>query len=307
MGGKGGKGANNGKMVKTKTLFLFIGTLNIEDKQESGKKIENAANGRNGVSKQNLHHPREPNTFDNQLQIINRYKNYVHENMVNHLQESKLKAFISGLDENSRVQSKYSSLGFLNELLEMESQYSKLQNKLSFKPFVTSLRMRMDAYVSKHRNNVSIEDKQLLYHLQAATLSKLYSIQTMSKYISSIDPTETLCLAQEHIYDQNGSNTIDIIMEHRKKLAMSNNRKAFCIEQIIEKQIIPTIARALLEVNEQIQMQKPTDDTFDERILNELLIEQRILFWLKDTALPAVIIAVSGIVSASYSTSVLGK
>lgn len=36
--------------MKTKSLFLFIGTLNIEDTEVDGTKIANAKDGKDGVN-----------------------------------------------------------------------------------------------------------------------------------------------------------------------------------------------------------------------------------------------------------------
>lgn len=120
--------------------------MNIEDKEEDGTKIENAVNGQVGVHIQNRKYPREPNSFNdyNHSQIINVYRNYVRANLANHIRESELKTFLTDLDIDKRVQSKYSLLSFMDELLGMEKQYFELHHRLSFDPIVRSLRMRID-------------------------------------------------------------------------------------------------------------------------------------------------------------------
>lgn len=251
-GGKGGEGTTNGKIIKARTLFLFIGSLNIGSTEEEGETIEKAEDGRNGVNNQYQKTPRVPNPFDNHFQIINEYKNYVRENLANHIQESELRKFLLDLNEDERIQMKYSPLGFVDELLGMEKQYFKLRHRLSFDPFVRSLRMRIDEYAIKHHKNLLKHDKQLLGYLQAATLSKLCSIQNMSKRISAVDLLEYLKLIHEHVDDLNKIKKIDVINGHRKKFKDAINMKVSSAREMIEKQIMPNIEQTLAEINGQI-------------------------------------------------------
>lgn len=253
-------------------MFLFIGTLNIEDKEEKGAKIENAADGLPGAYIHNRESPRKPNPFSdfNLSQSINNYKKYVRENLFNHFQQSDLQKFLTDLETDKRIQCKYSSLSFVDELFGLKKQYFDLHHKISFDLSVRSLCGRIDEYSQKPTRDIL-----LLKYLKAAALSKLGSIRKMSKHISTFDLLEIFCVAQEHIYDLNESKRNAIINEHMKKYAGSINRKNVSAKAGIEKETI-IIEKALVEVTNQL-----IPELVDEQKLNELLIRQRILFWLK--------------------------
>lgn len=272
--------------MKAKTLFLFVGSLNIGSTEEDGGVIEKAEDGNDGVNNQNLKAPRVPNLFDNHFQIINVYKNYVREKLANHIQESELRNFLLDLDENERVQSTYSPIGFVDELLGIENQYFKLRHRLSFDPFVRSLRSRIDEYAIEQSKNLSKQDKQILGYLRTAILSKLCSIQNMSKHVSAVDLLEYLKLIQENIDDLNQIKRIEIINDHRKKFNEAINAKVFSAKEMIEKQMLPNNEQTLAEINHQItklihEIIEKREALEKEERLKESMIRQKILFWLK--------------------------
>lgn len=123
----------------------------------------------------------------------------------------------------------------------------------------------------------------------------------MSKHASTFDLLEVLCVAQEHIYDLNENKRVDVINAHMKKFAVSINRKAISAKERIEKQIIPNIEKTLIEVNEQIfkLMEKINENQLaliNEQELDTLLIEYKILFWLKNFGLFALSLSTAGVI-----------
>lgn len=145
--------------------------------------------------------------------------------MVDHIQETELKTFLSDLDDHKSIQSKYNSIGFLDELLGVEKHYFELRHKLCFDPFLKSLQMRMDKYAITTRD-LSKSDKQILDFLYAATLSKLCSIQNISKHVSTVDLLKYLKLIHEHIEDLQKFKNIHVINEYRKNFNNSIDKKS---------------------------------------------------------------------------------
>lgn len=298
-GGMGGKGASNGKIAKTRSLFLFIGTLNIEDKQVKGARIENAENGKDGISIENRNYPPQPSSFNDQLKIVKDYETFVCENLADHIQESKLRKFLLDLNENEKVQ-KFSPSGFADELIEMEKRYSKLHHTS-----VISLRQRIEEYAKKM---TPTQNRNYLRYLRAATLSHSPNIQKISKDVRTFDLLEIFCFAQEHIYDLSECKQIDAINEHRRRIAVSIDRKVVFAKEMFEKQIKPNMTKTLAEINDNIQTEinKPPK-LVDGRTLNRLLIEQRILFWLEDIGLLILSLSVAGRISVFDQNEIMGK
>lgn len=300
-GGKGGAGKTNGKTIKAKTLFLFIGTLNIGTTVEEGEKIDKAADGQDGVNSQNQKIPRNLKPFDNHYEIINDYKNYVRENLPRHIQETELRNFLSDLNGDERVKSKYNSTSFIDELLGIEKQYFKLRHRLHFDPFVRSLRERIDEYAIKHDEEMSKQDKKLLGYLRAATLSKLCSIQNMSKHVSTVDLVEYLKLIQTRVDDLDEIKKIDDINEHRKKFSALIDTKVNSAKKMIEKQIMPNIERTLAGINDQItklihEIMEKREALEAEQKLAESMFKQKILFWLKVAGVLILGLSIAGVI-----------
>lgn len=287
--------------MKAETLFLFVGTVNIGSTEVDGGTIEKVEDGKDGDNDQNQKTPRKPNPFDNHFQIINSYKKFVRANLPNHIQESEIKKFLLDLDEDERIQLKYKPLGFVDELLGMEEQYFQLRHRLSFDPFVRALRMRIDQYVMKQQKYLSKQDKQLLGYLQAATLSKLCSMQNMSNRVSAVDLLKYLELIQDHVDDINKIKKIDVINEHRKMFKNAINAKVSSAKEMIETQILPNIEQTLAEINGQItslihEITTKREALEEEQKLKEALIKQKILFWLKVVGGLVLSISIAGVI-----------
>lgn len=285
-GGKGGDGTSNGKIVKARTLFLFIGTANLGSTEVDGGTIEKVEDGQDGANYQHQKNPREPNPFANHFRIINSYKTFVRANLANHIQESEIKKFLLDLDEDERIQLTYKPLGFADELLGIEQQYFQLRHRLSFDPFVRALRMRIDEYAIRQQKDLSKQDKQLLGYLQAATLSKLCSMQNMANRVSAVDLLEYLELIQDHVDDINKIKKIDVINGHRKIFKDAINVKVSSAKEMIETQIVPNIEQTLAEIKGQVtnlihEITAKREALEEEQKLREAMIKQKILFWLK--------------------------
>lgn len=282
-------------------MFLVVCTYNIESTEEDGDVIADAEDGQHGANNTDLPQPNEPSLFDDQSQIINDYKNYVREHLANHFLESKLRKFLSDLNENESVQSQYSSLGFVDELLGMENQYFKLREQLPFDPFVASLRHRIDEYAMKQAQHLSKEDKQLLGCLRAATLSKLCSVQSTSKHVSTVDLAQYLELIHSHIAGLEHIKKIDAINKHRKRFADSIKNKVDSAKVFIEQQLIPNIDETMAKINDQIttlirELKEKRKTLEAEQRLKEAMHKQRILFWLKVVGVSILALSISGVI-----------
>lgn len=317
LGGKGGKGAANGKSVKTKGLFLFVGTLNLEQFEEDGEKIENGENGSDGTNCQQIVFPEYPDPFKDQAKILNSFKNLAREHLAsNPIYGTKLREFLNDLDENDQVQSNYDSMDLLDELHGMESQYFKLRHKLSFVPFVKSLLTR----IIKLANTpcLSIQNKKILNYLHTATLSKLCSIQYQAKHVSPVDLAKYLKLLQKNIDNLSMIESAKTIKQHRKKFKNILDSKIGVANKLIEKQIKPDIEKIFIEIEHQISkliedVMEKRHAEIDEQKLRESLGTQKILYWLKIVGLLVLCIGsiglIIGLITEAHSsfTPVIGK
>lgn len=167
----------------------------------------NGLNGNHGtgdaadrqLNSANLKYPDFPDFFTNNWNTINAYKHFARDHLPNNIQEFGLEEFLMKLEEIENHQSLYDPVGFSDDLLRIEKQHFELQNKLSFEPFVQSLRKRIVEYAESNEEFLSTSDKKVLHILHTAVLSKLYNIQNSSKHNSTVDLLKYLKVIQEEI------------------------------------------------------------------------------------------------------------
>lgn len=298
--GRGGLGAATGKTVKTKSLFLFIGSLDLECTEEDGEMHENGSDGKDDCNHQNLKFPSEPDPFVNQSLIINSYKNYVRENLPNHTRETKLREFLTFLDEERQIQMNYNPMDFVDELLGMEKQYFQLRHKLPYAPFVKSLLKRIVEYAGGEQD-LSEQDKRILGFLHTAALAKLCSVQNRSKHISTVDLLKYLELIKEPIEELDKLERAVAINKYRKKFKASLDCKFKIANKLIETHIMPEIERMFPTINEQIsklidEVIAKRETAINERKLRDSVIMQRILYWLQIFGLLTLCIGAAGVI-----------
>ena len=78
--------------------------------------------------------------------IINMYKTYLRKNLNNRWIKINLIELLYKLDNNNNIQKVYDTLGFVDEMQELEEQFYSLNKDLDFKPFYESLLKRITEY-----------------------------------------------------------------------------------------------------------------------------------------------------------------
>lgn len=205
--------------------------------------------------------------------------------MANNIQESELMEFLFKLEEIERYQSLYDPSGFANDLLHIEEQHFELQNKVSFEPFVQSLRKRIVEYADSNEEFLSTNDKKLLHFLHTATLSKLCAIQNNSKHNSTVDLLQYLRAIECEIVRLDKAEKAVNINEYREKIQHSLNSKIDSANDLINNQIMPEIERMFNEIGKEIV--KLIDEVMEkgqaviEPQLRNALFKQKMMFWLK--------------------------
>lgn len=286
-GGKGGKSTKNGKIRRAKCLSLLVVTVNVEETVEDGEIIDGAADGDDGLNENFLEFPNEPDQFVMQPHTINRYKEYVRDQIAHHPRETKLREFLDDLNNNQQIQSVYNVSGFVDELLGMEKQYFMIRNKLDFTPFVKSLRERIVEYTDHHANNLSKSDKKMLSFLQTATLSKLCSIHNHAKKVSTVDVLKYLQLMREQIQNLKQIEKDDRINQHWKQFKTSLDHQIASARDLVEKQTMPEMKRIFGEIKNEISksigeiLNEKRHIAITKQRLEESSIKQKILCWLK--------------------------
>lgn len=113
-------------------------------------------------------------TYPNSPRVINSYRNFVIEHLVNNSRESELRNLIKTLENDEQIKSMQSLFDFVDEMHGLEHQYQKLMEDVSFAPFYESYLNRIEEFSKKEK---SLENKKALNYLYAAGLSKLYAIR----------------------------------------------------------------------------------------------------------------------------------
>lgn len=300
-GGNGGRSEKNGKTRRTKNLFLIIGVLNIDEEEEDGTvDLCDAARGLDGQPDPSP--PAQPDPFVNQYHTVNQYKEYVREHIANHPRETQMMEFLDDLSKNKQIQSLYNPSSFVDELFSMEKQYFPLRNKVSFTPFVKSLRQRIVEYAdsASHASNLSKEDQQVLNYVYTATLSKLCSIQNLTKNASTVDLLKYLELMHDHIKDLHEFEREDRINQHRRQFKGALDYQIKAATKLIQMQIMPEIEKMFIEISEHIS-RFAAEKSSREQELKKQMIKQRIIFWLKIFGLLGMFLCAAGVIIAKFT------
>lgn len=264
-------------------MFAVVGFAKVNEEEQNGLTIEAGEPGIDALCMENRQLPDNPQPFLNSSHTINDYKNYAREYLPKNVCETQLREFLGHFDENMEIQSRYETLGFVNELQGLERHYIKLRDKISFVPFVESLLKRINHFTSD--NLLSNDEKIVLNYLHAATLTKLSSIKNRGNHAWTIDLLAYTEFVQNHIKRLRGAERDDAINEHRKKFEDALEIKIKMAQHFIKSQILPEIKRnfAVIDQNILALIDENTDHqtSIKEQELKNALIRQRIQYWCK--------------------------
>lgn len=283
-GGKGGYETSNGNNRKIEFEIYTEIWFNVEtNKQyhfkilldEPSEKISAGKPGRNGYNSVRIQQPRTIKPLNPSF-VVNEYKNFLRNHFVNNIQESKLCEFLMDLYENSRIRRLYDTLGLVDELQSVETEFIHSRDKVSFIPFIKSLLHRIKEFVKHH--SVSIEEKIVLNYLYIATFQKLSVVQNNNSLnqISAIDLIDYLNSVRNYI-DKLRRFKRDVFFISQQESKNSLDKKINATKKFIKINFIREIEnitmvadnRTLSLLNKLSVMQN------DERNKNQQIIEMK--------------------------------
>lgn len=212
---------------------------------------------------------------NNQIQQIVAYKNYMREYYVGHVIASELKVFLENFDRDSRIQSLYVPLSFVNEFLGLENQFLRLRNNVSFIPFLESLHQRIVKFEKARKP--SGEDKKLIDYLFSAIFSQICVINRNANQNVIIDLPEYLKLLKEEIENLLQTDNQVAINNNKNKYKQLFDTKIDSAKNIIETEILPEIDRIFDEIDKQIYnlLSENAKKQEDQKSAIEAKIEER--------------------------------
>lgn len=260
MAGKGGHAGNHSRSGFSTGLF-FRDKYNLTSRElieiGNAKVLVNetamynmaAANGIDGGNEEGIEFPDRLGLI-NSADTINHFKSFAREYLANKSDQYNLIEFLNGLDENEEILSIYDTLGFVNELKDLWNQYILLNDRISFSPFVKSLRKR----ISKYAENFTEphENKDILRWLYTEVL------ETITKFNDeNINVRATVIINLSEYLEGTQKNIMKMCaMENEAKINQDQNEfKNFLDHQIeltietIKTVVIPQMENNFIAIN----------------------------------------------------------
>lgn len=281
----GGSSAKNGKTLVLKSSAYGgsrqrsrgYDSYNYQDNGEESA----GSNGADGKNSNGLKYPKMNEIRDASL-LINQFKNYLIENLVDNIREIDLREFLKQLDENEQITPLYDTLGFVNELEGLENNYFFLRHKLSFEPFLVVFMHRINEF-AKVEAPKSLENKKVLGLLYTATLSKVCSIRSSKRTV--VDLHSYLNGVLKNIEKLEKLSAEDDIHEYRNEYKHSLDAKIGTANEFIESQIMPGIDatvsgidnQLIALINETISKENATKSSMDQEKTRQEELQKLIL------------------------------
>lgn len=222
--------------------------------------------------------------FQNPSIFINDFKSYVRENLSNSTGQSYLTAFVKKLENNGTIKELYSTLGFVNELQGLESQYLQFRNKIAFLPFYESLIARIKEFP---KASTSLENRKVLNYLYIAAVSQMYAIKENMKRKNVVNISQYLDMVKENVKKfekiEKQETIINAYRDDYQKMFGDKMQKA---NEFIQNEITPDIEKTFSQIDDNIyalieiiaakedEIKNATDQAYKER--NDL---QNMLGW----------------------------
>lgn len=206
-----------------------------------GKTYPKGQQGAENANQEGIKNPIS-SEFINPSHSINSYKSYLRENLVNNIRESNIRKFLSDLEAKKRIRSLYNTLAFMNELENLENQYLRLRNQISFIPFYLSLKDRINEYAEV--SNESADHKKVLIFMYTAVMGKISSLRHFKNHISIIDLSEYLEIVQKNIHKLGELEKEISITEQTEEYQKSLMDKINSAIELVNSQVIPDMLQA---------------------------------------------------------------
>lgn len=240
-------------------------------------------NGENGTDGANSNGIENPDTieFVGPSLMVNKYKEYVRDHLAGNIRETVLWKILDKLETNEIILSFYDSLSLINDLQILENQYFRLNDELSFIPFIEAILKRTGNYAKNHTE--SMQGRANLNLLYTAILSKVCVVKNIEYQISPVELPEYLDLVLETNIDEY-KNSLD------RKIDFANIFIKFeilpdinNISNLMEKQISKSISKIINHKNE---TESDNDAIYDKmKKLENLINFYQMLNFLKTLSL----------------------
>lgn len=260
-GGPSGKTAKNGYNVAYRSTNVFQLGFYYHNIKDLGT-LE-GTKGNDGYSSESIRNPYSAGELINPSHSVNGFKNYARENLVSNIRESNLRLFLKDIDTSTLINSLYDTLGLVNDLQGMESQFFSLRKVLSFKPFIDSLLNRIHDYAQIQKNK---DDKKVLSYLYTAALSKRCAIRNHINYISVVNLLMYLDSVKEDIEKFHEVDQKVVVLGYKNQYKSSLEEKIKVAQKFIDDQVNTEINKIFNKTEDQILLLiketiKKQDDT----------------------------------------------
>lgn len=209
-------------------------------------------NGDNGTEHQG---PKEKvKHFENLAYIINDYKSFCREKLVNNIVASRITNFLHNLVKNEKINELYDIFGLINELDTLEHQYLQLENKIAFKPYLESLLDRIDRYSGTETIKINNELKKVLNYLYTSVLSRLSDIEYKIGQNTVYDLNTYFNIMNRDIQELAQITTQQIIQNNQKDFKTALDEKIQSAKNLIVTEISPEFEKIFSELDEDIDI-----------------------------------------------------
>lgn len=253
-GGFGGAGSRHGNTISVLyadlyIFFVYTFGFGVIFDTANGNKIASGADGVAGKNKEGISSP-DPAEFIHPSHSINSYKSFVRENLPNNFAESNLKKFMIDIDGNERIQSLYNTMGFFNELQELENQYLHLRYSTPFIPYYMSLADRIDIYSKS--SNESADHTKILRFLYTTALGKISNLRNFRNHVAITDLFQYLEIVQKNIGKMRDIDKAMNIEEQKQQYQNAMMNKVDAAIEIIDNEISPALLEAFTPLSKKI-------------------------------------------------------
>ncbi|GBN01101.1 hypothetical protein AVEN_198812-1 [Araneus ventricosus] len=301
-GGSGGRGGRDGGDANARCLIRRPNwcLLCVRDKENiqwvldvslsNSRRNASGKDGISGANSVNMEYLKSKRDIHDPASVINQYKMFLRENMVDRFKKYTLKRFHDLLNNKNSVRGVYDTLGLVEEMRGLENQYPKLNTKIDFLSFFHSLLERVEEYALHPKSGEnSKEYKKVLSYLYAAALSRIRNQSGSSESDLIIDISkylETIAEGIESLKDlQNANNKADAIRRINEEYKTRTSTKLQEAIDFVQRIITPEISRINNQIDEKIDalieetvsLQRKTKDEKKDLIAKREELQNRLM------------------------------
>ncbi|GBN27200.1 hypothetical protein AVEN_46587-1 [Araneus ventricosus] len=292
--GRGGRGGFTGSEGDDIIVYCKVSAQTKEqtlDKRIKKSKGPSGSNGIDGANTVGQLYPKPPNVLKDPAKIVNKYKNYLREHIMDRFTRIPHIQFLEKLDSNDKFNSIYNTVGLIDEFEGLEKQFHGLNKDVDFSPFYRSLLSRISEYSKRSvGDEKSNQHKKVLNFLYTATLGKIYNLKDDSESNLIVNIGGYLGIIKKEIETlrdlQRANNKAEIINKYQERFKDNLDKKIEEAKSIIEKQITPEMGdinkdmdnKIDLLIAETIELQKKAEEEKETLIKKKQELERAMAF-----------------------------